>query len=78
MSLFNQVAMISKKNQGFRYSVTNGVGRMLRNPFGTPMKMKDGSEGIFRDRAVPSPYFQSLAHKNMSVDRAALPTQGFV
>jgi hypothetical protein len=46
--------MISKKHSGFRYSVTKGVGKTLRNPFGTPMKMKDGSQGIFRDRAIPS------------------------
>ena len=70
--------MISKKYGGFRYTVTNGVGQPLRNPFGTPMKMSDGSQGIFRDRAVPSHQFQSSSVRNTSVDRVALPSQGFV
>jgi hypothetical protein len=67
--------MVSKKYEGFRYTVTNGVGQTLKNPFGTPMKMKDGSQGIFRDRAVPSHQFQS---HDMSLNRVALPSQGFM
>jgi hypothetical protein len=69
--------MISKKYEGFRFIVKNGVAKTLRNPFGTPKRMRDGSMGIFRDMAVPSHQFQS-SQRNESVDRVALPTQGFV
>jgi hypothetical protein len=69
--------MISRKFEGFRFSVKNGVAKTLRNPFGTPKTMKDGSQGIFRDMAVPTHQFQSF-HRNETADRVALPAQGFV
>ena len=69
--------MVSKKYVGFRYSVKNGVPKTLRNPFGTPKTMRDGTQGIFRDMAVPTHQFQA-SQRNESVDRVALPTQGFV
>lgn len=68
--------MLGNDKEGFRYSVQNGEARKLRNPFGTPLTRSDGNKEIFRDWAIPS--FQFQPQYNATMNRAALPSQGFV
>jgi hypothetical protein len=75
--IYFQIAMSGKQHSHIRYNVRKGVAKPVKNRFGTPITLKDGSKGIFRDRAVPSHQFQPK--KNMTSNRAvALPIQGFV
>ena len=68
--------MVGNGREGFRYSVQNGIARKQKNPFGTLLTRSDGTKEIFRDYAIPSPNYQP--HYNATLNRVALPTQGFV
>ncbi len=70
-----QIAMVGNGRESFRYSVENGEARRLRNPLGTPLTRSDGTTEILRDLAIPSVQYQP--QYNASLNRAALPTQGF-
>jgi hypothetical protein len=55
--------------------VENGVARKPKTPLGTFFTRKDGTQGVFRDWAIPTHQFQ----RNVSLDRAlALPKEGFM
>jgi hypothetical protein len=72
---FLQIAMVGNGRESFRYSVENGEVRRLRTPLGTPLTRSDGTTEILRDLAIPSVQYQP--QYNASLNRAALPTQGF-
>ena len=68
--------MLGNGRESFRFSITDGKAHRLRNPFGTVLTRSDGTKSIFRDRAIPSHQFGSKNQTGMN--RAALPTQGFM
>ena len=68
--------MAGNNYESFRYHVENGVAQTVRSPLGTPITRSDGSQGILRDYAIPSHQFPT--QRNSSLDRVALPPQGFM
>ncbi len=71
-----QIAIISRRSESFRYHVEKGVAKATRTPLGTRFLRSDGTEGIFRDYALPTHQFQTQRTEGLS--RAALPAAGLL
>jgi hypothetical protein len=52
------------------------VAKTSRSPLGTPFLRSDGTQGFFRDLAVPSNQIQTLRNENLN--REALPEAGLM
>ena len=68
--------MTSTRYGSYRFNVNKGIAKAPRSPLGTTIINKDGTTRILRDRAIKTKHFE--ASRNANLNRAALPSTGFV